>query len=321
MIGASGAVRLVRTRSELADELGQVRSRGNTLALIPTMGALHPGHGSLVERGATRADTTALSIFVNPLQFGPGEDLDRYPRPFEGDLAMAAAWGVGLVFAPSTDEMYPDGTPTVQVDPGPIAERLCGASRPGHFKGVLTVVARLFGLLRPDVAIFGRKDFQQAVLIRKMVRDLELGVEVEVAPLVREWDGLALSSRNRYLSPRSRDEALGLYRALSSADEAFRGGTRSARELESLASRVLAGFPGLEVEYVSVVDPERLEPLTEVEAGDVMAIAARCAGTRLIDNLVLGSTEPDPILPRTSEGASPLERTTPLEHTKTGEVR
>lgn len=285
-----------RTRAELARVLAKLRREGRTLALVPTMGYLHEGHLRLLDEARPRADVTALSIFVNPLQFGPGEDLDRYPRDEARDLRLARERGADLAFVPDRSEMYPSGEPLVQVDPGPLAERLCGRFRPGHFRGVLTVVAKLFGLFRPDTAVFGRKDYQQALLIRRMVRDLELGVEVRTAPLVREEDGLALSSRNEYLSPEERSDALGLYRALSAADRVFREGTDSATELLEVARTTVDKHPGIRLQYLELVDPETLEPLERARRGSVLAVAAHVGSTRLIDNVVLGSAETDPHL-------------------------
>ena len=211
MTGVLAAPTIAHSRAELA--AARERTTG-TLALVPTMGALHAGHLALVRHAADLADHVAVSIFVNPLQFGPGEDLDRYPRTLDADLELLAREGVALVFAPSAAEMYPRGRPAVTVDPGPLGDLLEGASRPGHFAGVLTVVTKLLGLVRPDVAVFGEKDYQQLALIRRTVADLELGVRIEGAQTVRDPDGLALSSRNRYLTPDQRTEALALSRAL-----------------------------------------------------------------------------------------------------------
>ena len=219
---------LASTRAELADLLAPRRARGDRVGLVCTMGAMHEGHASLMRR--TRAEIgpdapLVVSLFVNPLQFGPNEDLARYPRTFDEDLALCAAEGVDIVFAPSVDEVYPGGTPQVTVDPGPLADVLEGATRPGHFVGVLTVVAKLFGLVRPDVTVFGEKDYQQLALVRRMASDLCLGVEVLGGETVREPDGLALSSRNRYLDPEQRQQAVALSRALRAAQEAGRTGT------------------------------------------------------------------------------------------------
>jgi pantoate--beta-alanine ligase len=259
------------------------------------MGALHPGHLSLVDRARARAGAVAVSIFVNPIQFGEGEDLAHYPRDLEGDLALLVPRGVRLVFAPQVEEMYSGGSPLVQVVPGVLGDRLCGRFRPGHFSGVLTVVAKLFGLFRPDWAVFGRKDLQQAVLIERMVTDLEMGVAIDIAPLVRESDGLAMSSRNRYLSAEERLRSLALVGALTAADEVFRSGARTREEILAAASSVLAREPDLQVQYLDLVDPRLLDSIAVAEVGSVVALAVFSGKTRLIDNLVLGASDPDPI--------------------------
>lgn len=279
---------VARTREELAETLSRLREEGRTLALVPTMGFLHEGHLSLVDRAAELADRVAVSLFVNPLQFGPSEDLAAYPRDEVRDLALLRERGVALVFAPSEAEMYPKGEPAVTVSPGALERRLCGAFRPGHFRGVLTVVAKLFGLLRPDVAVFGRKDFQQAVLIERMVGDLELGVRVESAPIVREPDGLAMSSRNVYLSPEERRQALALHAGLTAAAALWAGGElRCARLLEEVR-RAVAARPMLALQYADAVDPRTLEGRGVALPGTVLAVAAFCGATRLIDNAELG---------------------------------
>ncbi|HZD03490.1 MAG TPA: pantoate--beta-alanine ligase, partial [Longimicrobiales bacterium] len=241
---------VARTRAELARGMAGLRSRPGRVALVPTMGYLHEGHLSLVDRAREEAGAVAVSIFVNPLQFGPSEDLDTYPRDEARDLDLLDSRGADLAFVPPAEEMYPDDEPVVTVDPGPMAEVLCGAWRPGHFRGVLTVVAKLFGLFRPDVGVFGRKDYQQGVLVRRMVRDLELGVEVVLAPVVREPDGLAMSSRNVYLSGEERGQAVELGRALHRAREAFAAGERDARRLEKRIRRHLEPYGLVELQYV-----------------------------------------------------------------------
>ncbi len=283
-------MKTVTTRAELRAAVSAARARGARIALVPTMGYLHEGHLALV--AAARASVGAagfvvMSVFVNPLQFGAGEDLERYPRDLPHDAGLAAARGVDLLFSPTTEQMYPAGEPQVQVVPGEMAGRLCGAFRPGHFRGVLTVVAKLFNLVQPDVAIFGRKDFQQAVLIRRMTRDLDFPIEIVVAPTVREGDGLALSSRNIYLSPPDRQAALALSRALSAARSAFAGGERDASTLLAGARAVLAAEPRVRVQYLELVDPETLEPVEQADGRSVLAVAAHLGGTRLIDNTAL----------------------------------
>jgi pantoate--beta-alanine ligase len=252
---------------------------GRTVALVPTMGALHAGHAELVRQAAAHADAVAVSIFVNPLQFGPGEDLDRYPRTLDADLELLADLPVDLVFAPAATEMYPGGPPQVTVDPGPLGSLLEGASRPGHFAGVLTVVTKLLGLTRPDVAVFGEKDYQQLTLIRRTVADLELGVRIEGAPTVREPDGLALSSRNRYLTGPERQQALALSRALRSGAAA---GPAGAGAVLHAATRELRG---VDVDYLALRGPD-LGPAPVAGAARLL-VAARVGRTRLIDNLPL----------------------------------
>jgi pantoate--beta-alanine ligase len=299
-------LRVVQTRAELALALHDLRRERRTLAFVPTMGYLHEGHLTLIDRGRALADSVVLSIFVNPLQFGPQEDLDRYPRSLERDLALAEARGAALAFVPSVEEMYPEGPPRVRVHPGAAGDRLCGASRPGHFEGVLTVVARLFGLIRPEVAIFGRKDAQQAALIRRMVRDLELGVAVDVAPLVRETDGLALSSRNAYLTPEERAVAPRLQAALEAGDAAFRRGVREPASLVAEVRRSLADTPAFRFEYAEVVEMETLETPSAACAGHLLLVAAHLGPTRLIDNRVLGEAGLDLWLPSEPSGSEPL---------------
>jgi pantoate--beta-alanine ligase len=267
---------LVRTRAELAAARARVTG---SLALVPTMGALHEGHAELIRHATTLADAVAVSIFVNPLQFGPAEDLDRYPRTPERDIELLDRLGVGLVFAPSAAEIYPDGPPAVTVDPGPLGALLEGASRPGHFAGVLTVVAKLLGLVRPDVAVFGEKDYQQLALIRRTVADLELGVRIVGAPTVREPDGLALSSRNRYLSPEQRRQALALSRAMRAGAEE---GPNGASAVLKAATEELRG---IDVDYLALrgVDLGPAPPAGPAR----LLVAARVGTTRLIDNVPL----------------------------------
>ncbi|MFC4057278.1 pantoate--beta-alanine ligase [Planomonospora corallina] len=252
------------------------------LALVPTMGALHEGHRSLIRLARERADHVAVSVFVNPLQFGPGEDYARYPRTFDTDLEVCAEEGAGIVFAPSAEEMYlPDRQ--VGVSAGKMGTIVEGASRPGHFDGMLTVVLKLFNLVRPDVAVFGRKDAQQLALIRRMVLDLDLPIEIVGAPTVREADGLALSSRNRYLSPHERTMALALSRALFAGAEQGR-----PSEIRRAARAVLDAEPGVDLDYLVLVDPATFTEVGEEYAGEaVLAVAARVGTTRLIDNVVL----------------------------------
>lgn len=274
----------------IPDLKGWVRARrreGRRIALVPTMGYLHQGHLALVDEARRRADLVVMTIFVNPLQFGPTEDLARYPRDLPRDRRLAEERGVDAVFAPGEAVMYPRGSAT-RVVPGGTGERWEGAARPGHFVGVLTVVAKLFHLVEPDVACFGRKDIQQIVLVRQMVRDLDWPLELAVVPTVREPDGLALSSRNAYLGPAERQHATALSGALQEAHVAWRGGERSARAIEARMRRFLDAFPDVQVEYIAVAEPDALAPIAEVQATSVVALAARVGLTRLIDNIVLG---------------------------------
>ena len=281
-------MRTVRTRAELRGAVAQLRAAGHRIGLVPTMGWLHDGHLSLVSHARARASANVMSIFVNPLQFGPNEDLAAYPRDLARDTKLAEDAGVDLLFAPDVETMYPTGEPIVRVVPGPIGDVLDGKYRPGHFDGVLTVVMKLFNLVGPDVAVFGRKDYQQATLIRRMVADLDMPLEIVVAPSVRAGDGLALSSRNGYLSPEQRTQALALYRSLRAGAAAFESGERDAGSILAAARGVLDGEPGARVQYLELVHPDTLETLERAEAGSVLAVAAFVGKTRLIDNIVLG---------------------------------
>ena len=263
------------------------RAAGRRIALVPTMGFLHEGHLRLVDEARRHADRVIMSIFVNPLQFGPAEDLERYPRDLPRDRALAAARGTDALFVPTVAVMYPPGS-EIRVVPGATADRWEGAARPGHFAGVLTVVAKLFHLVEPDVACFGRKDIQQATLVRQMVRDLDWRLEIVVVPTVREPDGLALSSRNAYLDADHRKRAVVLSAALRAAHQAFQSGERSAAVLLDTVRRVLSTEPTVEVEYVAIVEPATLGPVETVAADTVVALAARLGRTRLIDNIILG---------------------------------
>jgi pantoate--beta-alanine ligase len=261
-------VKVVSTRDELAQARDGLPGR---VAVVMTMGALHEGHAELVRQARRRADSVLVTIFVNPLQFGQGEDLDRYPRTLERDLAVCEEQGADLVFTPAPDVVYPDGPPLVRVSAGPLGEVLEGASRPGHFDGVLTVVLKLLHLTRPDVALFGQKDAQQLAAIRRMVRDLDLAVEVVAVPTVREPDGLALSSRNAYLTPDQRTSALALSRALATGDVAA-------------GQALLDAEPGVERDYLARVDSTTF---TDSPDGDLLVVAARVGTTRLLDNRIL----------------------------------
>jgi pantoate--beta-alanine ligase len=272
---------------ELRRWVRDTRAGGRRIALVPTMGSLHEGHLRLVDEARRRADAVVMSVYVNPLQFGPQEDLARYPRDLARDRTLARARGVDALFAPADAVMYPAGS-EIRVIPGPTADRWEGAARPGHFAGVLTVVAKLFHLVEPDVALFGRKDIQQAVLVRQMVRDLDWPLEIVVVPTVREPDGLALSSRNAYLDAAERRQAVTLSAALDAAHQAFAAGERRSSALDSLVRRRIEAEPALRLEYLAIVDPRTLTPVESVDASTVLALAARLGRTRLIDNIILG---------------------------------
>jgi len=261
------------------------RARGRRIGFVPTMGFLHEGHLRLVDRARERTDRVVMSIFVNPLQFGAGEDFTTYPRDVERDKKLASERGVECLFLPDANAMYP-ADPRVRLHPGPMADGLEGAARPGHFAGVLTVVAKLFHLVEPDIAVFGRKDFQQAMLVRRMVDDLNFAVEVDVAPTVRELDGLALSSRNAYLQGDERRAALALSRALRAVEQAWRSGEADPGPLARRGLDVLRA-PGVAPEYLALVD-EQMRPVARVDARTVVLVAAKVGKTRLIDNVVLG---------------------------------
>jgi pantoate--beta-alanine ligase len=276
---------LLRTKAELADARTALPA---PVVLVPTMGALHAGHLALLRAAGAAAGpggSVIVSIFVNPLQFRPGEDLDRYPRTLDDDLAMCAQEGVRAVFAPPAAEMYPGGAPQVTVDPGPVGQVFEGEFRPGFFGGVLTVVLKLFHLVRPDVAVFGEKDAQQLALVRRLVSDTDLGLRIEPVPTVRDPDGLATSSRNRYLSPADRELALALPRALRAGQAAAEDGGSAAAVLAA-AREVLDDEPALAVDYVAVVDPRTFAAAGPGHAGPALIVAAAAAGgTRLIDNV------------------------------------
>jgi pantoate--beta-alanine ligase len=281
------ALQIVRTIDEAVRAFRRVGADRKTLALVPTMGFLHEGHLSLMREGRRRADVVSASIFVNPTQFGPREDLSRYPRDLPGDVHKCEGAGVAILFAPSLEEMYPAGFQTV-VEVTEVSRGLCGAKRPGHFRGVATVVAKLFNIVRPDLALFGEKDYQQLKVIQALNRDLGFGIDIVGVPTVREPDGLAMSSRNSYLSSEERSQALSLWRGLHSAQQLARNGVADARELVRAVRRELEAV-GVREDYVEVVDASTLQPLTRCEPGrPARALVAAYVGqTRLIDNVAL----------------------------------
>jgi pantoate--beta-alanine ligase len=263
------------------------RHEGKRIAFVPTMGFLHEGHASLLREGRTRGDCLVLSIFVNPIQFGTGEDLDSYPRNLDGDCAIARASGVDIVFTPSAAGMYPPGFQTA-VRVKELALPLCGASRPGHFDGVATVVAKLFNIVQPDVALFGKKDFQQLAIIRRMTVDLSLPVEIIGMPIVRERDGLAMSSRNAYLSADQRQSALCLSRSIRKVRELYSSGEHRVERLRNAALEPIQAETAAVTDYLEFRDADTLEPVTTAYDSTLMALAVKIGSTRLIDNTVLG---------------------------------
>jgi pantoate--beta-alanine ligase len=277
---------VLKTIAETRQACVRFRAAGKTLGLVPTMGALHAGHLSLVRAAQESCDAVAVSIFVNPTQFGPKEDFASYPRVFEQDCQTLEAAGVDVVFAPAVEEMYPPGATTF-VEVEGLSDRLDGASRPGHFRGVATVVAKLFHVFSPDFAFFGQKDAAQVAVLRRMVRDLRFAVELKVCPTMREADGLAMSSRNRNLSEGERRQALVLSRALSAVEKQFQGGEADSGKLIGEAQRILQEESGVQLEYFRIVDPETLEDVADARQGGLVAVAARVGATRLIDNLLL----------------------------------
>jgi pantoate--beta-alanine ligase len=281
-------MKIIHSIEEMQAAARAATVQGLKVGFVPTMGALHEGHLSLVRLARTRADLIVVSIFVNPLQFGPAEDFNQYPRTLEADCARLKDEGVDIVFAPSAAQMYPAGATTVVYVEG-LSEKLDGRSRPGHFRGVSTVVAKLFHIVQPSYAVFGQKDAAQVAVLRRMVRDLNMNVELMVAPIMRESDGLALSSRNAYLTPEQRRQALVLHRALEQIQALTNSGERRAAKLRSAALAVLATESAAQLDYLEIIDPETLEPLEDTARGALAAVAATFGSTRLIDNLLLAA--------------------------------
>jgi pantoate--beta-alanine ligase len=278
-------MRTIRTVQELRAHLQPERRNGRTIGLVPTMGAFHKGHVSLMERARETSDVVVVSLFVNPTQFGPREDLSAYPRDEAKDAELAEQAGVDLLFAPPVAEVYPDGFQTT-VTVGALAQPLEGAQRPGHFDGVATVVTKLLNMVQPDVAFFGQKDAQQALVVRGVVRDLDIPVRIEVCPTVREPDGLAMSSRNAYLAPAERGRAVALRRALDAAEQAVAAGERDPGAVVEVAHGALADH-SVEPEYVALVATDSLQPVDRIEGDVLLALAARVGRARLIDNTLI----------------------------------
>lgn len=293
-------MRVVRTIADLRALLRPLRDEGKRIGFVPTMGFLHEGHGALIRQSAARCDATVVSIFVNPSQFGPGEDLASYPRDLERDQNLCLETGATVLFLPEVSEIYPTGFET-HVEPGHLAKPLCGRHRPGHFRGVATVVAKLFNIVQPDLAFFGQKDFQQTVVIRRMARDLNLPVDVVVVPTIREVDGLALSSRNTYLDREARRRALTLSQGLLAAKAAFDAGERQSSKLVKTARALMTGADS--IQYLELVDAQNLEPLKgPVNRTAALCVAAYVGSTRLIDNVILA-----PSLDEAGPNASPAQ--------------
>src|SRR6476660_4164972 len=276
----------VATIDEMRHVVAGARAKGKSISFVPTMGALHDGHLSLIDEAKRVADVVIMSVFVNPLQFGPSEDFDRYPRTLDDDSRLASERGVDFMFTPTREDMYPEHSPVVLVHPGSVGKEWEGAVRPHHFEGVLTVVAKLFHIVMPEVAVFGQKDLQQAAAVKAMVRDLNFPVGILVAPTVREPDGLAMSSRNRYLSAKERELGLKLSKALFAMHDAFVRGERRASALEAIGWRMLERVTGLTPRYLAVVNADTFQRVNNVRHGDAAVGAIRVGETRLIDNII-----------------------------------
>ena len=281
-------MRIIRRSADMIHWSREIIAAGNSVALVPTMGYFHEGHLSLMRKAATLAEHVVVSLFVNSLQFGPQEDLGTYPRDFERDSRMAADESVDVLFAPTDEEMYASDFSSRVIVEG-LTHTLCGRQRPGHFEGVTTVVAKLFNIVKPRYAVFGQKDFQQLTVIRKMVRDLNWDIDIIGHPIVREHDGLAMSSRNTYLSEKERADALCLYSALVHARARFRAGLTDTEQLKNEVRDIICATPGVSIDYISVVDKDMLQERTKLDMNSVLVLAVRLGRTRLIDNCYLGN--------------------------------
>ena len=275
-----------KTIQQVRAEIASARKKEKTIGFVPTMGDLHPGHVSLIRAAAKKCDYIVVSIFVNPIQFGPAEDFDKYPRPFENDLRTCENEKVDLVFAPQAKEIYPTEI-LAWVNVEQLSEPLCGRSRTGHFKGVTTVCAKLFNIVTPDFAFFGQKDAQQAIVIKKMVADLNMPLEIIICPTVREKSGLALSSRNKYLTEKQQNDAAFIYQALKNAEKAIASGSNNPDNIVQLIKTTINRIPDSNIEYINIVDTESLQDLKEIAGRALIAVAVNIGSTRLIDNILI----------------------------------
>lgn len=279
-------MKLLDNIQKMSTQIRIMKKEGKTIGFVPTMGYLHEGHLSLVRAAKKHTDVVVVSIFVNPLQFGPNEDLDKYPRNLKRDEELARLAGADVIFYPSAKDMYPDGYSTFVFVEG-LTDTLCGASRPGHFKGVATVVAKLFGIVKPDIAYFGQKDAQQAIVIKKMVEELNMGIDIKVMPTVREEDGLAMSSRNAYLSESERQDARILHQALERAETLVGQGEDDAKKIITMMGEMINSKPSAKIDYVSIVDPKGLRDVDKIKEDALIALAVFIGRTRLIDNAIV----------------------------------
>ena len=282
------AVEIIKTVKEMQKRSDRSRLSGKTIVLVPTMGFFHEGHLSLMRKGRKIGDDLVVSIFVNPAQFAPGEDFESYPRAFDRDLGLAAKEGVDVIFAPDEKELYPDGFQTY-VNLEELSKHLCGISRPVFFRGVATVVSKLFNIVKPGIAIFGQKDYQQVVVIRRMVKDMNFDIKIVDVTTFREPDGLAMSSRNSYLTDKERDYARSLFKSLKTAQTLLKGGTNDASKIIGAASKIIESCPETVIDYVSIFDPETLVDMKTIDRPAQMALAVKVGKTRLIDNMRLRS--------------------------------
>jgi pantoate--beta-alanine ligase len=279
-------MKLINSISRMSTLMKITKKEGRSVGFVPTMGYLHEGHLSLVRTAKKHTDVVVMSIFVNPLQFGSGEDLDKYPRDLKKDEELARFAGVDVIFYPSAEEMYPKGYSTY-INVEKLSENLCGHSRTGHFRGVATVVAKLFGIVKPDMAYFGQKDAQQAIIIKKMVVDLNMGVDIKILPTVREVDGLAMSSRNMYLAPSEREDATVLYRALEEAEKAIARGEPDPKNVIETIGSMISQKPSAKIDYISIVDTKELKDVDKISGEVLIALAVFIGKTRLIDNIII----------------------------------